>query len=62
MAGFSFGFSGDDFEQDESHPAVDIPMTDDAPSANAMRPEKHRIEDLVGSAFFPLPFQVPSRM
>jgi hypothetical protein len=46
MANFSFDFSGDDFDERDNH-AEDVIMAETAPSILALRPEKHRLEDLV---------------
>ena len=50
MTSFSFGFSGDNYEEEDSHPAEDVAMDDYPSTANAIKPEIHRIEDLVGSS------------
>jgi hypothetical protein len=50
MASFSFGFSGDNYEEDDSHSAEDVAMDDNSSTANAVKPEIHRIEHLVGSS------------
>jgi hypothetical protein len=46
MARFSFGFSGDDFDERDNH-AENVIMAETAPSVLALRTEKHRLEDLV---------------
>jgi hypothetical protein len=46
MASFSFGFNEDHFEEVEGG-NEDVEMHESTPSLEAVRPEKHRLEDLV---------------
>jgi len=47
MASFSFGFNEDHFDQDENQDTDDVVMVDDGSSETTVRPEKHKLEDMV---------------
>jgi hypothetical protein len=47
MASFSFGFNGDDFDQEENHATEDVVMGDDGSSETTVRPGTHKLQDLV---------------
>lgn len=49
MASFNFGFSGDDFDNDDDGPKqMDIDMEDELFHQNSVWPVSHKLQDMVG--------------